>query len=52
MRSLLVNEGGVHPSRLVSVLSFDGSPITARFITEAVGEKMKSGTAMVSERAK
>jgi 2-oxoglutarate ferredoxin oxidoreductase subunit alpha len=36
MHSLLVNELGVDPARLVKVLHFDGTPITARFITEAI----------------
>jgi 2-oxoglutarate ferredoxin oxidoreductase subunit alpha len=33
MHSLLVNELDVDPARLVRVLHFDGTPITARFIT-------------------
>jgi 2-oxoglutarate/2-oxoacid ferredoxin oxidoreductase subunit alpha len=41
LKSLLVNEGGVNPSRLVSVLHYDGTPITARFITSAITEKLK-----------
>lgn len=32
LRTLLVTEGGVDPARLVKVLNYDGSPITARFI--------------------
>ena len=32
MRQLLINEGDVDPARLVSVLNYDGTPITARFI--------------------
>ena len=36
MRSLLVNELGVDPARLVAVLHFDGTPITARFIAQAI----------------
>lgn len=32
LRALLINEGGVDPARLVKVLNYDGSPITARFI--------------------
>jgi 2-oxoglutarate/2-oxoacid ferredoxin oxidoreductase subunit alpha len=32
MKSLLVNELQVDPARLVSVLHYDGTPITARFI--------------------
>jgi len=37
MRSLLVNELDADPARLIRVLHFDGTPITARFIVEAIG---------------
>ncbi|MEW6703251.1 MAG: 2-oxoacid:acceptor oxidoreductase subunit alpha [Pseudomonadota bacterium] len=36
MRSLLVNELQVDPARLPPVLHYDGTPITARFITQAI----------------
>jgi len=36
MRTLIMNEGGVDPGKLVSVLNYDGSPITARFITDEI----------------
>ncbi|KQP22103.1 2-oxoacid:acceptor oxidoreductase subunit alpha [Pseudorhodoferax sp. Leaf267] len=36
MRSLLVNELDADPARLVRVLHFDGTPITARFIAQAI----------------
>ena len=36
MRSLLVNELDADPARLTAVLHYDGTPITARFITQAV----------------
>jgi 2-oxoglutarate ferredoxin oxidoreductase subunit alpha len=39
MRTLLVNEFGVDPARLVAVLHYDGTPITARFIVEAIAAK-------------
>jgi 2-oxoglutarate ferredoxin oxidoreductase subunit alpha len=45
LKSLLVNEGGVHPARLVSVLHYDGTPITARFIVGAIAEKLGAGKA-------
>jgi 2-oxoglutarate ferredoxin oxidoreductase subunit alpha len=45
LKSLLVNEGGVHPARLVSVLHYDGSPISARFIIKDITEKLKAGHA-------
>ena len=36
LRSLLVNELEIDPGRLVPVLHYDGTPITARFITAAI----------------
>ncbi|MDB5751976.1 MAG: putative 2-oxoacid:acceptor oxidoreductase, alpha subunit [Ramlibacter sp.] len=36
MRSLLVNELEVDPARLVKVLHYDGTPVTARFIAQAI----------------
>ena len=36
LRSMLVNEFGIDPARLVPVLHYDGTPITARFITRAI----------------
>lgn len=43
LRTLLINEGEIDPSRLTAVLHYDGTPITARFITDAV-------TRLMSER--
>jgi len=40
MRMLLVNECGIDPARIVSVLNYDGTPITARFIIAAISERM------------
>ncbi|MGE3146399.1 MAG: 2-oxoacid:acceptor oxidoreductase subunit alpha [Pseudorhodoplanes sp.] len=37
LRSLIVNECGVDPVRLVPILHYDGTPITARFIDGAIG---------------
>jgi 2-oxoglutarate ferredoxin oxidoreductase subunit alpha len=41
MRTLLVNECAIDPARFISILHFDGTPITARFITSAIGERLK-----------
>jgi 2-oxoglutarate ferredoxin oxidoreductase subunit alpha len=38
LRSLIVNECGIDPIRLVPILHYDGTPITARFIARAIGE--------------
>ncbi|HWV42967.1 MAG TPA: 2-oxoacid:acceptor oxidoreductase subunit alpha, partial [Pseudorhodoplanes sp.] len=40
LRSLIVNECGVDPVRLVPILHFDGTPITARFIAGAIGDHL------------
>ena len=40
MRSMLVNEGDVDPVRLVSVLHYDGLPITCTFIVDAIRERL------------
>ena len=40
MRTLLVNEGAIDPARFISILHYDGTPITARFITKAIAERM------------
>jgi len=40
MRSLIVNECGIDPARLIPVLHYDGTPITARFIAHAISERL------------
>ena len=40
LRSLIVNECGIDPARLVPILHYDGTPITARFIASAIGERL------------
>ena len=39
LRTLLVNECGIDPARLVPVLHYDGTPITARFIVDAIAKR-------------
>jgi 2-oxoglutarate ferredoxin oxidoreductase subunit alpha len=39
MRALLVNELGIDPAKLVPVLHYDGTPITARFIAQAIADR-------------
>jgi 2-oxoglutarate ferredoxin oxidoreductase subunit alpha len=41
LKLLLVNECGVDPGKLVSVLHYDGTPITERFITREIAEKAR-----------
>ena len=40
MRAMLVNELNVDPARLVPVLHYDGTPITARFITGEIRKNL------------
>ena len=40
LRSLIVNECGIDPIRLVPILHYDGTPITARFIAHSIGDHL------------
>ena len=40
LRTLLVNELEIDPAKLTRVLHFDGTPITARFISDAIADKV------------
>ncbi|HYW57648.1 MAG TPA: 2-oxoacid:acceptor oxidoreductase subunit alpha [Polaromonas sp.] len=53
MHNLLVNELDVNPAQLVRVLHFDGTPITARFITRAITQQVQAAApqAKVKEQA-
>jgi 2-oxoglutarate ferredoxin oxidoreductase subunit alpha len=38
LKTLLVNDAGITPASLISVLHYDGTPITARFITNEISQ--------------
>ncbi len=38
LKTLLVNDAGINPASLISVLHYDGTPITARYITAEIAE--------------
>jgi 2-oxoglutarate ferredoxin oxidoreductase subunit alpha len=38
LKTLLVNEAGINPASLISILHFDGTPITARYITTEISQ--------------
>src|ERR1700719_1515257 len=40
LRSLIVNELSIDPVRLVPIVHYDGTPITARFIAKAIGDHL------------
>jgi 2-oxoglutarate ferredoxin oxidoreductase subunit alpha len=44
LRTLIVTEGEVDPAKLVPVLHYDGTPITARFIAGEIGTLMAVGS--------
>jgi 2-oxoglutarate ferredoxin oxidoreductase subunit alpha len=44
LRTLLINEGSIDPARVIPVLHYDGTPITARFIIAAIAEKLSALT--------
>ncbi|MGH6970584.1 MAG: 2-oxoacid:acceptor oxidoreductase subunit alpha, partial [Caulobacteraceae bacterium] len=41
LRTLLMVEGGVDPAKLTPILNYDGSPITARFITDEISRRTR-----------
>ncbi|MEQ1807798.1 MAG: hypothetical protein ABL900_20645, partial [Burkholderiaceae bacterium] len=41
LRTMLVTEQEVDPARLEPVLHYDGTPITARFITAEIATRLK-----------
>ena len=49
MKSLLVNELQVVPSKLIEVLNIDGMPITAQFIVDEILEHINSKTSEVTK---
>jgi len=40
LRTLIINECGIDPARVVPVLHYDGTPITARFIIGEISERL------------
>jgi 2-oxoglutarate ferredoxin oxidoreductase subunit alpha len=44
LRTLLMVEGGVDPAKLIPVLGYDGSPITARFISDEISNRLRGLT--------
>src|SRR5690348_14146029 len=42
LRTLLIEQFDLDPARLIPILHYDGTPITARFIATAIGKHMRS----------
>jgi 2-oxoglutarate/2-oxoacid ferredoxin oxidoreductase subunit alpha len=51
MRMLLVNECAVDPARFISMLHYDGTPITARYIIEAISARLNVASRKSKEAA-
>ena len=51
LRTLLINELEIDPKKLVRVLQFDGTPITARFISGAIAERVSSANVLPLRKA-
>ncbi|MBY4594224.1 2-oxoacid:acceptor oxidoreductase subunit alpha [Ottowia caeni] len=52
MRSLLVNELEINPAKLCKVLHYDGTPITARFITAFITDHVHEAVVAPQKEAK
>jgi 2-oxoglutarate ferredoxin oxidoreductase subunit alpha len=51
LRTLIMNEGGVDPAKLIPVLNYDGAPITARFIQGDIRQAMSARTEAARQEA-
>jgi len=40
LRTLLINELEINPKKLGKVVHYDGTPISARFITDAIASRV------------
>ena len=49
---MLVNELGIDPARLLAVLHYDGTPITARYITGAITRQVHAYAVKPRKKAK
>jgi 2-oxoglutarate ferredoxin oxidoreductase subunit alpha len=52
MHSILVNELSIDPAKMIKVLHYDGTPITARFITDFIRTHLKAGASTASKTKK
>ncbi|MGH8734868.1 MAG: 2-oxoacid:acceptor oxidoreductase subunit alpha, partial [Burkholderiales bacterium] len=51
LKTLLVNDAGINPASLISVLHYDGTPITARFIAADIAKKLAQFKVVPFEKA-
>jgi 2-oxoglutarate ferredoxin oxidoreductase subunit alpha len=46
LRTMIVTEGEIDPAKLTPVLHYDGAPITARFLIDAIGRRLSARSAV------
>ena len=46
LRTLLIEQFDLDPARLIPILHYDGTPITARFISGEIGKRMQSANVL------
>ena len=51
LKTLLINEARVNPARLISILHYDGTPITARFIVDEISQHAGARTVVPIRKA-
>ena len=51
LMKLIVNECAIDPAKFISILHFDGTPVTARFIIKAISERMGIKNSRATEAA-
>ena len=49
LRTLIMTEGDIDPAKLIAVLHYDGTPITARFIVSAISGLLQAGVREAAE---
>jgi 2-oxoglutarate ferredoxin oxidoreductase subunit alpha len=52
MRSMLINELEASPAKVVPILHYDGTPITARFIVREIGDRIRGSNVEPLKRGK
>ncbi|MDH3437939.1 MAG: 2-oxoacid:acceptor oxidoreductase subunit alpha, partial [Betaproteobacteria bacterium] len=51
LKTLLINEAKVNPARLISILHYDGTPITARSIVDQISQHARARTVVPIRKA-
>jgi 2-oxoglutarate/2-oxoacid ferredoxin oxidoreductase subunit alpha len=51
LKTLLINEAKVNPTHLISILHYDGTPITARFIVDQISQHAGARTVVPIRKA-